>query len=911
MVRTFIDLILDDLLAQQIDITTLNYVVPSRRVGIFLQKAIAIRQEKPILSPKTQSIEDFVQEFSQLHILPDLEILPYFYKAYCESTPIDRRDSFDAFIGWAPSILKDFNEIDRYLINQSQFFDDLGNYKALDSNYHWSLDANPTTMVSQYLDFWKRLYQYYQALKEILIAEKLAYQGLAYRVACENILNSNVKGEDKSRTLFIGLNALNKAESQIIQHLLEENDALIYWDADTYFLSQSFHEAGKFMRSYKKDWSYYEKQNFTLVGNQYDQSKNFKIISATGNLGMVQAARRHIESLDQETLQNTAVILADEQLLLPFLSALPDNVESYNITMGLSLDNLPISDFFNNVFQLHRERSNQGYYYKNLTRLLDSSFSQLLAPIESSAALRAIRKENLIHIKEIDFEKNQFPFIHQLLQPLQQPQEIVDLALSILDQLKRSLKHKKNARLELEQLLGMSEVMNELADLLRDNDNIGDLRTLTHLLRQLLPLKKLDFIGEPVRGLQIMGLLETRALDYENIVMLSVNEGTLPAGKSFNSYIPHEMKRAFDLPTYTEKDSIYSYHFYRLLHRCNNATFIYNDETDTLGGGEKSRFLLQIERESPKSHNIEHINYFYKVEAIENKLIELQKEDTYFTRLQEIAIKGFSPSALTSYVRNPLDFFSNKILGIADLEDVEENIALNTMGSIIHEALDKLYQPYQKRILTLTDFQKIKGQIKTELDLAYRTCYQSQSKPIGKNKIIYEVSLHYVKKMVQSDMNLVKEGKELIIKSVEQNLSSTIEVPHIGQVKLHGKVDRVDSLDGVIRIIDYKSGSVDKANVGISKSFTELIEDYDRSKAFQVLMYAYLYLANHPQQQVEAGIISFKNFNAGFIPFSIKKGRSYVKQPINQEVLQEFIDQLTLLLQELFDPNVALLEKKV
>jgi len=912
MQETFINKVLDNLQSANLDITTVKYVVPSRRVGLFLNNEIARRQSNPIFAPVTQSIEDYIQELSGLHILSDLEILPYFYQAYCSIESEKTRDSFDAFIGWAPTILKDFNEIDRYLIEIDRFFNYLGNYKALDTDRHWSLDANPTAMITQYLYFWQKLSTYYTALNTILASNKVAYQGMAYRTAFAKANSNPSENNTNNPVVFLGLNALNTAESQIIQHLLDRKSALIYWDTDNHFLQRPYHEAGKFIREHQKSWSYYQNNELELIDDNYAQKKKLELVSATGNLGMVQAARKYLAGLDQDDLLQTAVVLADEQLLLPLLSAIPDNVDAFNITMGLSLDQLPISSFFLDLFQLHKESSNDSFYYKNLTRILESSFTNKMAPQEAISGLKKIRRNNLIQLQAEDFPTTTFPLIHRLLTPLKNPGEILALVDQLLKNQKEILSKTSQNRLELEQLLGMVEVMDELSDLVRDNPNITDLRTLAHLLRQLLPLKKLDFIGEPVQGLQIMGLLETRALDYKNVLMLSVNEGTLPAGKSFNSYIPHEMKRAFDLPTYTEKDSVYAYHFYRLLHRCENATFIYNAESDTLGGGEKSRFLLQIEREALDSHEIKNTNYYHKVNAVSQVPIQVEKEPIYFERLKEIANKGFSPSALTSYVRNPIDFFSGKILRITDLEDVEEDIALNTMGSIIHEALDNLYQDYQKKILIIEDFKTIEQQIKTEIDLAYYKSYQSQSKPYGKNRIIYEVSLHYVKKMIASDKQLVKSGAELIIQSVEQDLNTTIEIDGLGTVRLHGKVDRVDRLNGELRIIDYKSGRVGKSQVGIEQDgYAAMIEDYDKSKAFQVLMYAYLYAKNNPTESLQAGIISFKNFNEGFIPFAIKEGRSYKAQEITTEVLDNFELQLIALIRELFDPEIPLIEKEV
>lgn len=916
--HTFIDNILNHLIEKGLDPTALNYVVPSRRVGIFLNRSIAKRQNHPVFEPRTQSIEDFIQERSGLHILSDLDVLPYFYQAYCAVEPENKRDSFDAFIGWAPTILQDFNEIDRYLVSTDEFFNYLGNFKALDTDRHWSLDADPTQMITQYLDFWKKLGIYYRALKEVLTKNKVAYQGLAYRTAYQ--LNGTGKVfiepdqseiQTENTTVFLGLNALNTAESKIIQGMLNKGNAIVFWDTDAYIMERQYHEASKFIREHQDSWKYYNDKPLEFIGENYSLKKKLRIVSATGNLGMVQAASAYLSELSDAELLETAVVLADETLLLPLLSAMPDNVKAFNITMGLSLDQLPIASFFTDIFKLHKEYVDDGYYYKNLVRVMESSFASILSPLQVSDALQKIRKENLIYVDQVKLVSEKDSFLYLLLEPLKSPKQILSLVSQLLEMLKAKLIKLQNSRLELEQLLGMTEVQDELSQLVRENNNINDLRTLTYLLRQILPLKKLDFIGEPIKGLQLMGLLETRALDYKNVLMLSVNEGVLPAGKAHSSYIPYEMKRSFGLPTYTEKDSVYAYHFYRLLHRCEQATFIYNAESDTLGGGEKSRFLLQLETDTIPNHTIEQTNYYHKVNAVTQKPIEIAKTELYFNRLREIASKGFSPSALTSYVRNPIDFFANKILSITDLEDVEEDIALNTMGSIIHEALDQLYQKYQKRILTESDFKAIEKQIPSQLDAAYRNCYQSQSLPTGKNKIIYEVSLHYVKKMVHSDKELVRSGKELIIESVEQDLNTMIDIPEIGNVRLHGKVDRVDRLDGVLRIIDYKSGSVSQRNVAVDDDYSVLITDYERSKAFQVLMYAYLYLKNHPASEVEAGIISFKNFNSGFISFAQKPKTRFEPRTIDSKVMDLFESQLIALIQELFNPEIPLLEKPV
>ena len=908
--NSFLENILQDLENKQIDITKVCYVVPSRRVGIFLSRCLAQRINQPIFLPKIYSVEEYVEYLAQVEIVNDLDLLPLFYKAYKNVENGENLDSFDEFIGWATTILKDFNEMDRYLVDPEQFFNYLGSIKEMD---HWALSKNPTLMVSKYLRFWKKLHLYYNAFQELCLENKIVYQGMAYKLAFAKAEQPSFINDQEEKTIFLGLNALNTAESKIIQKLLEEEKAHVYWDIDSYLMKLSYHESAKFIRKFKKDWKYYQNKELNLYSDTYQTPKNIAIHGAAGNLSMIQVAAQLMAQIPQDELEKTAVILADERLLLPLLDAIPENIKHFNVTMGLSLDQLPLSAFIYDIIKLHTEAIEEGYYYKGMINILESSFAHTLLENDSRSLVKFIRDNNLIYIAPSSFDAvSKSAILHMILKPIKNVGELIKIVQTVLQQLKTEMLKQENKRLEIEQLLGVTEVVQNLSTIIDNNEEIKDLKTVAYLYKQLVPLKNLDFIGEPVRGLQIMGLLETRALDYKNTIMLSVNEGILPAGKSTASYISNDMKYQFDLPTYSEKDSVYAYHFYRLLHRVEKAAFIYNTEGDTLGGGEKSRFLTQLETDQNSKHVITHKHYIFKNSAIKEDLMVIKKEPSYFERLDQIAASGFSPSALTSYVRNPIDFYASKILRISDMEDVEENIAANTMGSIIHEALDKLYQPYVGKVLIKEDFDTIKKQIKTELDIAYQECYTSDSAPLGKNKIIYEVSSHYIKKMVQSDLELVKNGQELIIKSVERKLEAVIEVPQIGKVKIHGMVDRIDQLDGKLRIIDYKSGATDKGNVGIDpEDFTILKEDYKKAKAFQVLMYTYLYSLNDTFTEASAGIISFKNFDKGYIPFAFKAGRSYTEKTIDTTVLEKFELELFALIQELYNKEIHLTEKPV
>ncbi|MGJ8683219.1 MAG: PD-(D/E)XK nuclease family protein [Nonlabens sp.] len=908
--KTFLHTVTEDLKSKGYNLSKCSYVVPSRRVATFLNKVIASNTSKPIFEPIVYSVEDFISHVAQVEIAPDIDLLFDFYKSYCQVEDVDHQDHIDEFISWAPTILKDFNEIDRFLIEPQEFFNFLGNLKELEKG-HWSILEPKTEMVQKYLHFWKKLEIYYNQFTQDCIQKELVYQGLAYRLAYEKAPQKVNDYNAEQPIVFLGLNALNKSEEEIIKIFLESNHAHIYWDSDNYFQENEYHEAGRFLRKYKTEWSYYEKNPFQLSSNEFEKEKKITIVGTSGSIGMAQVAGKMIQELieSDKSLDNTALVLADEALLLPVLSAVPDLVSHLNITMGLTLDKTPIASFFNHLIALKISFNEHGFYYKHVVHILESHFAVIIDSSGSQALLKEIHKENMVFLPLNYILKNQeSSFLKELFKPAQNASELIHFINNISQFLKVKLTEVSNRRLELEQLLGIHSVIEQLSTIVKNQDQVTDVKTIHYLFKQLLPQRKLDFIGEPVKGLQVMGLLETRALDYEHIIMLSVNESVLPAGKSTASYIPYDMKVKFGLPTYSDKDSVYAYHFYRLLQRCKTAHLIYNSEPDSLGGGEKSRFLMQIESNEIEAHHLKNVLYANKIKTTKTPILEIPKDEFYFNRLAQIARSGFSPSSITSYIYNPIEFYRSKILKINEAEEVEEDMAANTMGTMIHKALEALYLPYVNQLLDAQHIKNMREKIDQVIHKAYLDSYKTTKEPQGKNTIMYEVARHYINKMLAHDAGLIKNGSDLIIKQLEVRYETLIDIDSIGQVKIHGEVDRIDQLDGVLRIIDYKSGKVEPKNVGLNEDgYDELIETYEKSKAFQVLMYAYLFSRNNPFTECSPGIISFKNFKAGFIPYQIKSGK-YQPKMVDESELQKFEEQLHKIIRELYNPEIPLSE---
>ncbi len=421
-------------------------------------------------------------------------------------------------------------------------------------------------------------------------------------------------------------------------------------------------------------------------------------------------------------------------------------------------------------------------------------------------------------------------------------------------------------------------------------------------------MAEVSFEGEPLNGLQIMGVLESRVLDFETVIVTSMNEGKFPAGKSQNSFIPYDVKRELGLPTFKEKDAIYTYHFYHLLQRAKNIYLIYNTESEGLDAGEKSRFITQLEVEKQAKHNLSHEIYNALLPETAYQPIKIPKSEAVMERLKEIAEKGFSPSALTSYIRNPIDFYFQKILRISEVEEVEENIALNTLGTIIHGTLEALYTPYIGKFLSETAILGCFKLLDDEVLKQFKLVYKEGEIKKGRNLLAFEVAKRNVSNFLKVELERIKNGDAIKILELEKTFERKLEDPSLPfPVLIKGNVDRIEECNGIIRIIDYKTGKVEKPNVTL-KSWNGLSEDIKNDKIIQILAYAFMYENEASNKSMEAGIISFKNLKSGFLPFSFKEGKE-VNTTIDSVVLNEYLEQMVLLLKDILDEKKPFEEK--
>lgn len=905
---TFLQEILADIKECYSDITDLTFILPSKRAGGFLMNELKSTNSKTQFAPRILSIEEFVEQLSNLQIIDNTELLFKSYEAYLNTSSITDKDDFETYSSWATTLLNDFNEIDRYLVEPKPFFNYLSSIKTLE---RWNVVDEKTEIINNYLRFWESLPTFYENIQSSLLKDNIGYQGMVYREAAAN-LEHYIQSKGNKPHIFVGFNALNTAEQNIIQELLETGNTKVYWDTDISFYNDPKHSASYFIRKYVKEWKYFQDVKPRFIENNFEKPKHFKFVEVQKNVGQAKYVGELLSQLTEEEINKTTIVLGDENLLVPLLYSLPENVKNLNVTMGFSLKNFPSVVFFELLFSIHL-RNTESLYYKDVLSILNHPLGNKIVPNATEIAL-SLTRQNITHITADELVKISNNTNSVMLQLLfgdwkDNSKTAIDISLQILRELQKEYKINTVHGLVLQEL---DNLFNKIEALDQKYPYLKSVKSVLGLFSELAALSSMDFKGDAYKGLQLMGVLETRVLDFENLIITSVNEGVLPSGKSNSSFITYDLKEQFKLPSFTEKDAIYTYHFYRLLQRASNITLLYNGHSEGMNSGEKSRFIRQLEIEKHPNHTVEKFILAPKVQIKQQALKEIVKTDAVMQRLKEIAEKGFSPSALTSYIRNPLDFYFQRILGLQEFEEVEETVAANTLGTIVHDTLEKFYLPYEGTFIIKEQLSAMIGRIDEEVTIQFKKTFKGGTFTKGKNLIVFEVAKRYISNFIKREIADVEAGNDIKIIKIEANLNLEIPIPELDfPVKIQGKVDRVDEYNGQIRIIDYKTGLVNQGDLEITE-WEELNQDYKFSKAFQVLTYALMMGKEIPMNNFEAGVISFKNLGSGFLKFGTKTS-AYSKRDhqITEETFKNFSIELRNLILEICDPNIPFTEKKI
>lgn len=891
----FIENVVSELIKSNADLLHTTIVLPGNRPMLFFRKAFQ-KEIKNTILPKFLSIDDLVKEISGLQTVSQIQLWFSAYNSYKKTT--EAPDEFENFLKWIPTLLKDFDDINTSLVNPKEIFDYLISVERIKKWGQENLEIGSNQLMAKHLHFWKMAADLFKQLNEDLLAENKAYRGLIYKKAVENLPEFMHNSEENF--VFAGLNALSNAERKIIFELNKSGNSKLFWDSDIYYMNDENQEAGHFLRKYKEslpDWNW--------ETDEFSKPKKIQTVEIGKRVGQAKYLHKILNEIPDDEISETAVILADETLLSAVLSAIPKKIPKVNITMGFPLDKSSMAYFFRSIFELQMNREKLGngktFYYKNVLDVISNTIFRD-KKFDLTQLNRRIRKENRIFNTPAFLQEELKGSIYEALFEIHP--DTNSFVRHLLDWIEELMQNKdiEINELDKEYVYRFSLLINQLSDELKDFNSIQNFKTLYILYTRILQNETISFVGEPLEGLQLVGLLETRLLDFENVIMTSVNDGVIPPGRTENSFIPYDIRKEMGMNTFTENDAVFAYHFYRLIQRAQNIDLLYNTEADGLDSGERSRFIAQIEYESP--HKIEKKIAMPSFVAEMHQPLEILKTASVMEALGNWAENGISASSLANYLRNPIEFYQQQVLRISEFEDAEETVGARILGNIVHNSLEELYKPLLGKILVERDFDAILENSEQALIHSFEKEYGKGDYLRGKNHLVYKIAHSFIQNVIKSDRQIAKNN-EFIIHELESKMETYFELSNGKKVKLKGYIDRIDELSGVKRIIDFKTGSVTEQTLNLSSAkLDNIFSDAKFSKPLQLIFYAHLYFGNREDLNVQFGIYPLKSPKKGLIALKLDGTAMF-----DAEILLLTQEHLSNLIEEILNPEIPFVEK--
>jgi CRISPR/Cas system-associated exonuclease Cas4 (RecB family) len=926
---------------------SLCIVVPTRRAGYFFKRALAQCSNRPFLAPEVVAIDDFVSQRCGVEISDNVSLLFELYDIFKQ---VDKNITFDRYLQWGTMLLRDFDQIDQFLVDSDYLFNYITEAKAIE---RWQVDwpksrvSAESERIKGYFELFSNLQQVYQLFRQDLQSRHRAYRGMAYRQLAENafelLLNSpeSTDGSPQSAVgsrqsgaggvlpdslqatthyYFIGFNALSAAEETIIRTLIKAKRAEILWDSDFYYMRENpYAEGGKSLRKYREaawsgEWKWTENH---LLGTPKDIHV-YAVPNASMQAKVAGELYRQWCADEQGGTEKrpVGIVLADENLLVPMLNGLDEAITDLNVTMGLTLRNSLLFTLVDALFELQftmaEFHSKDGrnikipkFNHRTVQKVLNHPFIRryeflALQHRNSTASsiiqttIREIQQRNLVYLdpKQLFEWGENHPLFKALFTRWDDnPHTVIKALYTLIDLLREVYKDTQNA-IETEYLYLFYTLLKQLESTL-SNEHVEklNLRTFKAFLYELIRQTRIPFSGEPVSPLQIIGMLETRALDFERIIILSMNEGVFPATKRQNSLIPWDIAREAGLPVYSDQDAVMSYHFYRLLQRAHDVHLVYVTDPNTYNGGEKSRFILQLEHELvPKANGLikfqEHVVMFQEsppsavgsrqsavgsgrrsapqsTESSEQLIVgnELEtvspkletanpkqlavtdwtvpKTPEILTFLRGVLVKeGLYATHLNQYLKCSLQYYFSRVAGVAEDEEVEERMGAADFGSWIHKVLERIDIEYLMENKPISD-EQVKAILREEFEKMFRG-YDADS---GINRLLYQVAEQTVVDFLREQRN---RDEGLVVLATEQKLMATIDVllgAEVLTVKIAGKIDRVELLGNTIRVVDYKTGKIEQLPKVTPEKLESIMTSGNNSnheKIRQLWLYQYL-----------------------------------------------------------------------
>ena len=924
------------------EIHRLAFVFPNRRAGLFFQKYLSEISEKPLFSPSILTINDLFMQLSGKHPADKIQMLFRLYELYKQRS--GSSESFDEFIYWGEMLLNDFDDIDKYMVDARMLFRNVSDLKSLDDDFNylspeqvqairsfWSsfYPKGDSPNQQHFLELWEILYDLYAGLRTSLAKDGCGYDGMIFREVVEQLEKEPMSDFPFDQVVFVGLNALSVSEERLLLALQKKGVADFYWDYVGPWVTDPDNKASFFLERNLRLFP--SRMQLPATEPVQAEIRVMGVPSAIGQAKQVYPILQALadeQQLTDESALRTAIVLPDEHLLVPVLNAIPEAIQHINVTMGYPLAGTPVAALMEYILTLQKNIRYIDrvpvFYFRDVLPILNHQYVMAAAPEEVSQLVKDMTAGNRIYVHAADLNRHELLSI--LFTPVQNTEELSDYLIHVLEALNACLRNNRpnpddeemisnstqtTADIEQEFIFHYFATVNRMKEVMREAKIEMRLDTYFRLLKRMTDLITIPFEGEPLSGLQVMGVLETRALDFDRLIILSMNEGIFPLKKAANSFIPYNLRRGFGLPTYEHQDSVWAYHFYRLIRRAKQVTLLYDTRTTGLQTGEVSRFVHQLRYHYQYPLIDELVVYDVASSAVPP--ISVQKTAEVEKLLSDFLSGGtraLSASAINTYLDCPLKFYFSVLEQIQEEDEITETVERDVFGSILHKVMEDLYAPFKGKLVTadlLKLLRKDQPLLTGTIARAFAELFFKSPvvRPLeGENFLTGEMIRKYAEKILEQDARFTPFH---YIES-EKKVRATITLSDKRVVQLKGFIDRVDSLDRVLRIVDYKTGSGKLEFESVEGLFDK--EAKDRPKAvMQVFLYAWMYqqLPEYTGMPIQPAIYYLRTlFQRSFNPVvEQKKGRGKADKVNSfQDFASDFEDKLRQCLDEIFNLDI-------
>ncbi len=905
-------------------------VFPNRRAGLFLKKHLSQKVDRPVWSPTTVSLEDFLFSFSDIKKTDPLTLIFELYEAF--KAHQGQTEGFESFYFWGEMLLRDFEEVDHYLVNPEQLFTYVKDDRQLAEDFYF-LDEEQERIIrqfwqeflpvstktqEQFVETWKILHPVYISFKERIKKQGIGYTSYVYRDLAEHL--DQIEWNSGKPLIFAGFNALTPAEEILIKYFISNHQAEILWDVDAYYLTDFNQEAGDFLRRYAKDPILSSSFPNPLLQKITDEKK-VEVTGVSLEIGQAKLIGEEIDQLLDEGVkkEEIVIVLPQDYMLFPILNTIPDQVDKLNVTMGYPLKDTPLFGLLEAAIELQEHASfspenGLSFYHKPTIDILSHPYLYKEDKNPLDRLINEIKKKNQIRVFQQEILTIQSTVLNTIFRQVGESESLAGYLQEIVTVLGDQVVERFG--LEREYLYHFQQLLSRLREILDKQTAVIDIKTFKGLFRKSTRSVKIPFSGEPVEGLQIMGVLETRNLDFKHVFMLNMNEDIFPSSQRSGSFIPYRIRKAFDLPTFETQDAIYAYLFYRLFHHGERLSFYYNMYADFGLSGEVSRFIRQIELETGLEVRWKKLSNSIQVNEIKSILIEttddvLEKLSIYTDVVPEQDQRRLSASALNLYFDCKLKFYFRYVLRLFSGDEMSDDLDARHFGNVLHKTLEYLYLDTMAekgtRLIDESDFFRLESSIDGAMEKAFKDEFGMKKKKRfefkDRNVVMAELIRKFVRRVIEMDKKYIPF--EIVSLEAEDKYQRFIDINPNGKVinvKLGADIDRVDKKGGSVRVLDYKTGR-DETEIGSFDNLFDQEVNYKykagRKAGYQTFFYAWLYASKYGHdQEIIPGLINIKQFFQKDFDYRLKTSGNPISD--SRPYLELFEQKMKQLLGEVF-----------